>query len=141
MKPFPGSGRKNRFNRWKEPRRRTTWDPQEEEVHPRKGEEPRQTGPYLMGLATPTTVKRNHTGSTSHTAPRQEHLKEGQERRGEERRGEERRGEERRGDHHGKALPATEDPKKKTWSRVIGGNKGPDPTEDLQQLMHSSTSC
>ncbi|TNN23298.1 hypothetical protein EYF80_066583 [Liparis tanakae] len=59
-------------------------DPQEEEVHPRKGDEPRETGPYLMGLATPTTVKRNYTGTTSHTAPRQ-HLKEGQ-RAGEERR-------------------------------------------------------
>ncbi|TNN28705.1 hypothetical protein EYF80_061147 [Liparis tanakae] len=76
-------------------------DPQEEEVHPRKGDESQQTGPYLMGLATPTTVKRNHTGTTSHTAPRQKHLKEGQ-RAGEEtitakpcrpqRRGEARRG-------------------------------------------------
>jgi len=52
-------------------------DPQKVEVHPRKEDEPRQTGPYLVLLATPTAVKRNHTGTTSHTAPRQKHLKEG----------------------------------------------------------------
>ncbi|TNN80025.1 hypothetical protein EYF80_009674 [Liparis tanakae] len=53
-------------------------DPQEEAVHPWKWDEPRQTGPYLVGLATPIAVKGNHTGTTSHTAPRQKHLKEGQ---------------------------------------------------------------
>ncbi|TNN23034.1 hypothetical protein EYF80_066849 [Liparis tanakae] len=76
-------------------------DPQEEEAHPRKGEESQQTGPYLVVVATPTAVKRNHTGTTSHPAPSQEHLKEGQE---------------RRGDHHGKALPATEARRSKAWS-------------------------
>ncbi|TNN26956.1 hypothetical protein EYF80_062902 [Liparis tanakae] len=62
---------------------------------------------------------------------------------GEERRGEERRGEERRGEETITAKPCRPQrtPKKKTWSRAMGGNKGPDPTEDLQQLMHSSTSC